>query len=93
MIIVNATSPSIIVTDNAAISASVVAALRDFGFVNAGTPLEIASTPVSAAEPEENPRASRNTSANPDRAVFGLQLVVGARGPHLRHRRPTAPDR
>ena len=25
-----------------------------FGFLNAGTPLEIASTPVSAAQPEEN---------------------------------------
>ena len=71
MIIVNATKPSIIVTDNAAITASVVAALRDFGFLNAGTPLEMASTPVNAAEPEENPRASRNTNANPDRACSG----------------------
>ena len=44
---------------------SVVAALRDLGFSNAGTPLLIASTPVSAAHPEENARAIRNTSANP----------------------------
>ena len=66
MNIVSATRPSIIVTDSAAISASVVAAFFDFGFLNAGTPLEIASTPVSAAEPEEKPRSSRNTSANPD---------------------------
>ncbi len=43
-----------------------VAALRDLGLRNAGTPLEIASTPVSAAEPEENERNSRNTSASPD---------------------------
>ena len=44
---------------------SVVAALRDLGFRNAGTPLLIASTPVSAAEPDENALATRNTSANP----------------------------
>ena len=46
-------------------SSSVVAALRDFGFRNAGTPLLIASTPVSAAQPDENARATRNTIANP----------------------------
>ena len=43
--------------------ASVVAALRLLGRRNAGTPLEIASTPVSAAQPEEKARATRNTSA------------------------------
>ena len=42
-----------------------VAALRDLGFLNAGTPLEMASTPVSAADPEENDLASRNTSDKP----------------------------
>ena len=41
---------------------SVVAALRLFGFRNAGTPLEIASTPVSAAQPDENARASSTIS-------------------------------
>ena len=41
-----------------------MAALRLLGFWNAGTPLEIASTPVSAAQPEENARASRNIRAN-----------------------------
>ena len=45
-------------------SSSVVAALRLLGFRKAGTPLEIASTPVSAAQPEENARASRKISAN-----------------------------
>ena len=44
---------------------SVVAALRDLGFSNAGTPLLIASTPVSAAQPEENDRATRNANAKP----------------------------
>ena len=49
-----------------AISASisrVVAALRLLGLRNAGTPLEMASTPVRAAQPDENARASRNISA------------------------------
>ena len=44
---------------------SVVAALRDLGFRKAGTPLLIASTPVSAAHPDENARATRNTNAKP----------------------------
>ena len=44
---------------------SVVAALRLFGGLNAGTPLEMASTPVSAVQPEENVRTMRNTNANP----------------------------
>ena len=65
MISVSATSPSIIDTDSAAIRASVVAALRDFGFLNAGTPLEMASTPVNAADPEENDLAIRKTSDSP----------------------------
>ncbi len=52
----------IVIAMTASIS-SVLAALRLFGRRNAGTPLEIASTPVSATLPEENARASRNTSA------------------------------
>nr|CRL73559.1 hypothetical protein CPGR_01121 [Mycolicibacter nonchromogenicus] len=42
-----------------------VAALRDLGLRKAGTPLLIASTPVSAAHPEENDLATRNTRATP----------------------------
>ena len=45
--------------------ASVVAALRLFGSLNAGTPLEMASTPVRAADPEEKARASTAMSAKP----------------------------
>ncbi|MFZ2546388.1 MAG: hypothetical protein WAX12_00225 [Candidatus Microthrix subdominans] len=41
------------------IQVSVVAALRDSGFLNAGTPLEIASTPVNATAPDENARSNR----------------------------------
>ena len=46
-------------------SASVVAAFLLLGFWNAGTPLLIASTPVSAVQPEANARSSRKTSAKP----------------------------
>ena len=55
---------TIIVIAIIASRSNVVAALRLLGLRNAGTPLEIASTPVRAAQPEENARASRNISAN-----------------------------
>ena len=45
--------------------ASVVAAFLLLGLRNAGTPLLIASTPVSAVQPEENARSSRKISATP----------------------------
>ncbi len=54
IIIVTAIAPSI---------SNVVAALVLLGLRNAGTPLEIASTPVRAAHPEENARASRKIIA------------------------------
>ena len=46
-------------------NSSVVAALRLLGGLNAGTPFAIASTPVSAAQPDENVRTSRNANAKP----------------------------
>jgi len=46
-------------------SASVVAALRLFGGLNAGTPLAIASTPVRAVHPEAKARSTKKTSARP----------------------------
>ena len=67
----------------APMSSSVVAALRLLGFRNAGTPLLIASTPVSAAQPEENARSRRKASAMPaDGLVARLrqQLEVRALG-------------
>src|SRR3954463_8388860 len=42
------------------IHTSVAAAFFDSGLRNEGTPLEIASTPVSATAPDENPFNSRN---------------------------------
>ncbi len=45
--------------------AIVVAAFLLLGLRKAGTPLLIASTPVSAGHPEENARSSRKTRAAP----------------------------
>jgi hypothetical protein len=58
----------------------VVAALRLFGGLNAGTPLEIASTPVSAAHPEENVRSSRKANARPvnSRSAAIVRAALGA---------------
>jgi hypothetical protein len=58
-------SPENISTEMPPSSISVVAALRDFGLRNAGTPLLIASTPVSAAQPCVNERSTSSASARP----------------------------
>ena len=47
------------------IASSVFAALRPCGGLNAFTPFEIASTPVSAAAPEENARRRTRTPTAP----------------------------
>jgi hypothetical protein len=47
----------------------VVAALRDCGKRNAGTPLEMASTPVSAVVPAENARSIKK----------GVRVAAGSR--------------
>jgi hypothetical protein len=52
-------------TDITPSSSSVVAAFLDFGLRKAGTPLEIASTPVSAAAPWVKLRSTSSTSARP----------------------------
>ena len=62
-------TPISIVTEMVPRSSSVVAAFLLLGFLNAGTPFEIASTPVSAAQPEENARASSATMTKPVKAV------------------------
>ena len=49
----------------APIMVRVIAALRAFGFWNEGTPLLIASTPVSAVQPEANARTSSSAIAGP----------------------------
>ncbi len=65
--------PQNMVTASTPIRARVVAAFFDLGLRKAGTPLLIASTPVSAAQPEEKARSSRKASANaprPDCSVW-----------------------
>ena len=65
---------------------NVVAALRPFGFRNAGTPFAIASTPVSVAHPEANARSSRKAKASPDNPAMNgssgmsSRSAVGASG-------------
>ncbi len=54
-----------IVTAIEPMSSRVVAAFLLFGFWKAGTPLLIASTPVRAAQPDENARSMRNARARP----------------------------
>jgi hypothetical protein len=51
------------VTATTPMRSRVVAAFLLLGFLNAGTPFEMASTPVSAAQPEENARSRRNAIA------------------------------
>ena len=75
------TTPISMVTEMVPSSSRVVAAFLLFGFWKAGTPLEIASTPVSAAEPEEKARASRATMAKPGEGGvlrIGLDPVLRA---------------
>ncbi len=59
--------PQNMVTASRPIAARVVAAFLLLGLRKAGTPLLIASTPVSAAQPEEKARSSRKTRAKPAR--------------------------
>ncbi|GMA25783.1 hypothetical protein GCM10025864_35420 [Luteimicrobium album] len=56
--------------------ARVVAAFLDLGLRNAGTPLLMASTPVSAAHPDANARATRNAPPSPTRPLDRLSDVT-----------------
>ena len=71
------------------ISASVVAAFLLFGGLNAGTPLAMASTPVSAVQPDAKARSAKNTSASPAMlpvAGLGGDRVLGASPDHAGRR-------
>jgi len=61
----SAVTPANIDTATRPSMASVVAAFLLLGLRKAGTPLLIASTPVSAVQPEENARSSRKIRATP----------------------------
>ena len=76
-----------IVIDRTPMSSSVVAAFLLLGFLKAGTPLEMASTPVRAAHPDEKARSNRNPAARPVSSVppsgrsVKLALSAGASVP------------
>ena len=57
--------PANIVVAMRPMKTSVAAALRLLGSSKPGTPLETASTPVSAVQPEANARSTRNTVSRP----------------------------
>ncbi|CAM5717200.1 hypothetical protein STENM223S_03713 [Streptomyces tendae] len=63
----SAMMPQNMVTASRPIIASALPAFFDLGLRKAGTPLEIASTPVRAAQPEEKARRRRKTRAKPAR--------------------------
>ena len=80
----------------AAIHTRVVDAFFDSGFLNALTPLEIASTPVSATAPDENARISKKkpTPLANSRVLADLLDALGVLGDRSRgRRRTTATDR
>ena len=60
----SAVIPLNIDTAIAPIATRVFCAFFDFGGLNAGTPFAIASTPVSAVQPDENARSAKNSNAN-----------------------------
>ncbi len=65
LMMASAVMPANITIAVAPIATRVLAALALLGFRKAGTPLEMASTPVSAVQPEEKARRAKNTSASP----------------------------
>ena len=85
----SAVTPANIVAAMPPISASVVAAFRLFGGLNAGTPLAMASTPVSAVQPEAKARSAKNSSASPASCSYagsGVDRVLRRLGRPARRR-------
>ena len=74
-----------------AIHVSVVAAFFDSGRRNAGTPLEIASTPVSATAPDEKPRSRMNKLSDPPDSFTSGQRLVPVERDRLDAAEPTEP--
>ena len=72
---------SSIVTAIVPSSSSVVAAFLLLGLRNAGTPLEIASTPVRAAQPDENARSEQEDQRE---AAEAAGEVLGSRQAEVR---------
>ena len=68
---------------------SVRAALRDCGRRNALTPFAIASTPVSAVEPEAKARSSTKSPIVPTPTVIGSGATAGPHCPSAQRAAPT----
>ena len=68
---------------------SVCAAFFDCGRRNAVTPFEIASTPVSALEPDANARRTRKRPTAPAPAASGWTLTACGVSPVAIFQRPT----
>ncbi|GAA3023884.1 hypothetical protein GCM10020229_39020 [Kitasatospora albolonga] len=72
----SAVTPVNITTAMMPMAAMVVAAFLDFGARKAGTPLEIASTPVSAVQPEAKARRPSSSRAIPASASLPCSGVI-----------------
>src|SRR3954454_2675011 len=68
---------------------SVVAAFRPCGLRNALTPLAIASTPVSAVEPEANARSTTNAVTAPAPPTIGCGETACGHVPSAQRANPT----
>ena len=77
----------------AAMIASVCAAFFDCGRLNALTPFEIDSTPVSAAEPEANARRTSSSVTAPVPAATGCGTAPSGRCRRCISRSPVASTR
>src|SRR5690242_13431370 len=73
-----------------AIAVSVRAALRDCGGRKADTPFEIASTPVSAADPDANALSTRNRATVPAPAAIGCGATACGHEPAAHLATPVA---
>ena len=71
-------------------TASVLAALRPCGRRNALTPFAIASTPVSAVEPDENARRTTKSVTAPAPVATGCGVTACGAVPKIVLARPTA---
>lgn len=76
----SAMMPPNMVTAIRPIMSSVVAALRLLGLRKAGTPLLMASTPVSAAQPVEKARRIRKAAAKAVRSLCSATIEKSALG-------------
>src|SRR5674476_964516 len=80
--------PTSIVPSRTDIMAIVVAAFRDSGGLNAGTPLATASVPVSAEQPFAKARMTRRTPRLSSGTGYGVTPVTCGVSPSMTRARP-----